>query len=271
MPLTSLALGQSIENMMKIVSVNLNGIRSAVSKDFKAWVETYQPDIIAVQETKAQIKLLDPDIYTFPGYTADFSCAEKKGYSGVGLYAKKAPIKINHSLGLDWADKEGRYIAFEYENFICISLYLPSGSSGEHRQVLKYEIMKFFYNEHLKHYLTLGKPVIICGDWNIAHKPIDIKNARANEKNSGFLPEERAWMDDVLTLGYLDTFREVCQDSHHYTWWSFRGKARENNVGWRIDYQIATPDLSGKILDAQIFPSPKYSDHAPLMITYDLV
>ena len=255
---------------MKIVSMNLNGIRSAVSKDFKAWVTEHQPDIIAVQETKAQIAHLDPDIYTFPGYTSAFSCAEKKGYSGVGLYAKTPPTAIHHHLGLDWADNEGRFIAFEYPNFMVISLYLPSGSSGEHRQTLKYEIMSYLYQNQLKTYLAFGKPVIICGDWNIAHKVIDIKNAKANEKNSGFLPEERAWMDQVLNLGYLDAFREVCQEPHQYTWWSFRGKARDNNVGWRIDYQITTQDLKHKILDAKIFPSPKYSDHAPLMISYDL-
>ena len=184
----------------------------------------------------------------------------------MGIYAKTQPNKIHKSIGLSWADQEGRYIAFEYDNLMVISLYLPSGSSGEHRQALKYEIMEYFYQNNLKHYLTLNKPIVICGDWNIAHKVIDIKNAKANEKNSGFLPEERAWMDNVLSLGYVDAFREVCKEPHQYTWWSFRGNARANNVGWRIDYQITTSDLKNKILSAEIFPSPKYSDHAPLML-----
>ncbi|MCP8352418.1 exodeoxyribonuclease III [Candidatus Synchoanobacter obligatus] len=253
---------------MKVVSMNLNGIRSAVRKDFKAWVKEHDPDFIAVQETKAQINTLDPEIVQFDGYTSAFSCAEKKGYSGVGIYAKKAPLTIHRTTGLDWADREGRYIAFEYENFMIVSLYLPSGSSGDARQALKYQMLDHFYQHQLQEYLTLNKPVIICGDWNIAHKTIDIKNAKANEKNSGFLPEERAWLDQVLELGYLDAFREVCDLPHQYTWWSFRGKARENNVGWRIDYQITTPDLKDKILSSQIFPSPRYSDHAPLLVEY---
>lgn len=253
---------------MKVVSLNLNGIRSAMRKDLLSWVNQVDPDIIAVQETKAQIPLLSPEEYEIPGYFCDFSNAEKKGYSGVGIYAKQNPLTITKTIGLDWADQEGRYIAFEYTNFIVISLYLPSGSSGEHRQELKYQMLDYFYHHSLQSYLKLDKPVIICGDWNIAHKVIDIKNAKANEKNSGFLPEERAWMDQVIELGYCDAFREVCQEPQQYTWWSFRGKARDNNVGWRIDYQMVSPSLKNSIVHAEIFPLPKLSDHAPLLITY---
>lgn len=255
---------------MDVVSFNLNGIRSAMRKDFALWVDAHQPDFICVQETKAQIKSLDESIYTLPGYYSEFSCAEKKGYSGVGIYAKRKPKTIIKQCGLDWADQEGRYIAFEYDDIIIISLYLPSGSSGDERQVLKYEMLDHFYDNHLSKYILYDKPVIICGDWNIAHKPIDIKNAKANEKNSGFLPEEREWMDKVLDLGYLDAFREVCDESHQYTWWSFRGQARANNVGWRIDYHITTPHLKNKIVSAEIYPTPLYSDHAPLLIKYDM-
>ncbi len=255
---------------MKIVSFNLNGIRSAMRKDMLSWVQTHNPDIIAVQETKAQIAHLRPDEYQIPGYYFDFSDAEKKGYSGVGIYSKIKPLIITKTTGLDWADNEGRYIAFEYSNLVVVSLYLPSGTSGEHRQALKYDMMAHFYSHQLKQYTALEKPVIVCGDWNIAHKVIDIKNAKSNQKNSGFLPEERAWMDEVLELGYLDAFREVCTEPHQYTWWSYRGKARENNVGWRIDYQIITADLKNKVESAQIFPSPRYSDHAPLLITYKI-
>ncbi len=253
---------------MKVVSLNLNGVRAAMRKDLLSWVNQVDPDIIAVQETKAQIPLLSPQEYEIPGYVCDFSNAEKKGYSGVGIYAKKKPINITKTIGLEWADQEGRYIAFEYPSFIVISLYLPSGSSGEHRQALKYQMLDYFYQHSLQSYLTLDKPVIICGDWNIAHKVIDIKNAKSNEKNSGFLPEERAWMDKVADLGYCDAFREVCKEPHQYTWWSYRGRARDNNVGWRIDYQMVTPNLKSRILQAEIFPLPKLSDHAPLLITY---
>ena len=255
---------------LNVVSFNLNGIRSAMRKDWTHWVNQVNPDIIAVQETKAQTSHLKPEEYELPGYYCAFSDAEKKGYSGVGIYAKTPPLSISHRIGLDWADQEGRFIAFEYEHTIIVSIYLPSGSSGEHRQELKYQMLDYFYQQTLQSYLTIGKSVIICGDWNIAHKVIDIKNAKANEKNSGFLPEEREWMDQVLTLGYLDAFRVVCKEPDQYTWWSFRGRARDNNVGWRIDYQIITPDLAHAVTQAKIFPTPKLSDHAPLVITYEI-
>lgn len=256
--------------MMKIASVNLNGLRAAFRRGFKDWVLEHNPDIIAVQETKAHMHHLEPHEHELDGYYADFVSAEKKGYSGVGIYAKEKPLKIHTTCGLDWADQEGRYIAFEYPNFMVISLYLPSGTSGDIRQALKYEMLDHFYTHHLKAYLTLKKPVIICGDWNIAHTPLDIKNAKANEKNSGFLPEERAWLDSVLELGYIDAFRAYSKEPHQYTWWTYRGKARENNVGWRIDYQMITPDLQDTLKKAEIFPHPVYSDHAPLLIEYEI-
>lgn len=254
---------------MKVVSFNLNGIRSAFQKGFRDWMHEHQPDFIAVQETKAQMDHIDPDIYHLEGYHHAFSCAEKKGYSGVGIYTKHPPQTIHKTYGLDWVDQEGRFIAFEYDNLLIVSIYLPSGTSGEHRQNLKYQLLDHFFEHKLKPYLQLKKPVIICGDWNIAHKAIDIKNAKANEKNSGFLPEERAWMDNVFELGYVDAFRAKCLEPHQYTWWSFRGQARTNNVGWRIDYQVVTPDLKHLITDTSIYPNPKYSDHAPLLIQYD--
>lgn len=255
---------------MKIASINLNGVRAAFRRGLQDWVSLHDPDIIAVQETKAQIHTLEPQEYLLPNYQSAFSSAEKKGYSGVGLYAKKEPLRIIDSCGLDWADEEGRYIAFEYPNFMVISLYMPSGTSGDHRQKLKYEMLDYFYEHHLKAYLKFDKPVIICGDINIAHKAIDIKNAKANEKNSGFLPEEREWMDSVLELGYIDAFRHRCKDEDHYTWWTYRGRARENNVGWRIDYQLTTPDVKDLIKHVEIFKDPVYSDHAPLLIEYEL-
>lgn len=255
---------------MIVACFNMNGIRSAMQKGFADWMSQYQPDFLCVQETKAQIDALDPSIYCLDGYHCSFSSAEKKGYSGVGIYAKKEPSNIIHHCGLSWADQEGRYIAFEYDHLMIVSLYMPSGSSGDARQALKYEMMAHFYQTHLIQYLDLNKPVIICGDWNIAHKPIDIKNAKANQKNSGFLPEERAWLDEVLTLGYVDAFRTVCVDPEQYTWWSYRARAREKNVGWRIDYQITTPDLKDKIKSTHIFPTPIYSDHAPFIVEYNI-
>lgn len=255
---------------MKIASINLNGIRAAIKRGIRDWVDEHSPDIIAVQETKAHIHTLKPEEYSFQGYEAAFSSAEKKGYSGVGLYTKKPPSAIHHQCGLQWADDEGRYIAFEYPNFMVISLYLPSGTSGEHRQILKYEILEHFYENNLKDYLAMDKPVIICADWNIAHKVIDIKNAKANEKHSGFLPEERAWVDSVIELGYIDAFRQINTEPHQYSWWSYRGRARENNVGWRLDYQMVTPDLLNKIKKVDIFSTPIYSDHAPVLIEYEL-
>lgn len=254
---------------MIIASFNMNGIRSAMQKGFAGWVSQHQPDFICVQETKAQIDTLDPSIYTLDDYHCAFSSAEKKGYSGVGIYAKKEPNQIIGHCGLTWADQEGRYIAFEYDHLMVVSIYMPSGSSKEERQILKYEMMAHFYQTHLQEYLNLNKPVIICGDWNIAHKVIDIKNAKANEKNSGFLPEERAWLDDVVKLGYIDAFRSVCNEPNQYTWWSYRARAREKNVGWRIDYQMVTPDLKDKIKSSTIYPSPIYSDHAPFIVEYD--
>lgn len=257
--------------MLRIITINLNGIRSAAKKGFFEWMLQQNADVICVQEIKAQEaelanKLLQPD-----GYHCHFHYAEKKGYSGVGIYTRHQPKKIVTGLGWLEADQEGRYLEADFGDIVIASLYLPSGSSGEHRQTIKFDFLRR-YRQHLETQLQQSKQYIICGDWNIAHKQIDLKNWRGNQKNSGFLPEERAWMDELLgPLGFVDAFRLINQDPEQYTWWSNRGQAWAKNVGWRIDYQIVTPGLKNVIKSAQIYKDQRFSDHAPLIIDYDIV
>lgn len=254
---------------MRIMTLNLNGIRSAARKGFFTWVNTQQIDVICLQETKAQEWQLDTAIY-LQDYQAYFFDAEKKGYSGVAIYSRIKPETVIGGLGWECADKEGRYLQLNFPNLSIASLYMPSGSSGEIRQKLKFEFLDH-YKTLLKKQRRQKRNFIICGDWNIAHKPIDLKNWRSNQKHSGFLPEERAWLDQVLgPMGYVDAFRAMNQQAEQYTWWSNRGRAWENNVGWRIDYQIITPDLRDKIKSATIYKDQRFSDHAPLTIEYKL-
>jgi exodeoxyribonuclease-3 len=253
---------------MRVITCNVNGIRSAQKKGFFEWVITQDADFICLQETKAQLNLLDSELLHIPGYLRYCSDAEKTGYSGVAVYAKQKPDKVKSILGFDCADKEGRYIELEYPNFSIISLYLPSGTSGDHRQAEKYRFMEKF-ELLLKEIIKHKKSCIICGDWNIAHKIIDIKNWKANQKNSGFLPAERAWFTKLLDeIGWVDAFRVANQEADQYTWWSNRGAAYEKNVGWRIDYQMITPDWKDRIQAASIYKKQKFSDHAPLILDY---
>lgn len=254
---------------MKVISFNANGIRSAAKKGFFTWLAAQDADFVCIQETKAQIDQLQSEAHFCPpGYFCDYVDAQKKGYSGVALYAKKKPLNIVTQLGFSTCDNEGRYVQFDYENLSVISLYLPSGSSGDERQALKFDFLERF-TEKLIALKNAGREVILCGDYNIAHKPIDLKNWRANQKNSGFLPEERAWMDNLLgDLGFVDAFRVINQEPDQYTWWSNRGRAWEKNVGWRIDYQVITPGLAGRVCGASIEINQRFSDHAPLTIEY---
>lgn len=255
---------------MKIISVNLNGIRSAERKGFFEWMQEQDADIVCVQEIRAQMKELKGEQFRPEGYYSYFVDAEKKGYSGVGIYTKVEPERVTKSLGWHVADNEARYIQLDYPDFSVVSLYLPSGTSGDERQTLKYEFLDN-YLEILKQQKQQSREMIICGDWNIAHKKIDIKNWRGNQKNSGFLPEERAWLDTLFDeVGYVDAFRVLNQEEDQYTWWSNRGRAYENNVGWRIDYQVVTPGLKDKIKSVDIYKDQKFSDHAPLIVDYDL-
>lgn len=255
---------------MKIVSANLNGIRAAEKKGFFEWMNKHQPDVVCIQETKAQEHQLEEEKHYPKGYHAYFFDAQKKGYSGVAIYSRKKPDKVICGLGegFEDMDAEGRYIQANFGDLSVISIYLPSGSSKEERQQVKFSFMDRFA-ERMKKMRRQRREYIICGDWNIVHKEIDIKNFKSNQKNSGCLPEERAWLDDVFEkLGYVDAFRVVNQEPHQYTWWSNRGQSWANNVGWRIDYQVITPGLHDKVKSTSIYKDERFSDHAPLIVEY---
>lgn len=255
----------------KIISLNANGIRAAARKGFFEWLPQQHADVVCIQETKAQIDQLQDDPIYFP---QDYHCyyvdAQKKGYSGVAVYSLKKPNKVITKLGIDEFDNEGRYLELQYDQFAVVSLYAPSGSSSDERQQAKFRFMNVFM-DHLKSLKRRKREYIICGDWNIAHKEIDLKNWKGNKKNSGFLPEERAWLDELFyKQKYIDVFRELNQQEDQYTWWSNRGQAWAKNVGWRIDYHVATPGLANKAISESIFKDERFSDHAPLSIEYKI-
>jgi exodeoxyribonuclease III len=254
---------------VRILTLNLNGIRSAAKKGAFEWLLSQDADVICVQELKAQAADLGPELRCLPGYHSAFHYAEKKGYSGVGIYARSQPDAIIEGLGVAEIDSEGRYLEARFGNLSVVSLYLPSGSSGPERQAVKFAFLAHFM-PHLDALLASGREVVVCGDWNIAHTERDLKNWRGNQKNSGFLPEERAWMSALLEQGWVDSHRRVCPDAEGeaYTWWSNRGQAWANNVGWRIDYQIATPGIAAGAHNARVYKEQRFSDHAPLMIDY---
>jgi len=256
--------------MFRIISANLNGIRSASSKGFFSWLQSVDADIVCLQELKAQAADMSAEMLQPQGMHGYFHYAEKKGYSGVGIYSKKPADHVIEGLGFADIDSEGRYLEIQFGNLSVISLYLPSGSSSEERQTIKYSVMDRFY-PHLAALQASGRDVVICGDWNIAHQNIDLKNWRGNQKNSGFLPEERAWLTQVFNeLGWVDVYRQLQPDAVEecYTWWSNRGQAWANNVGWRIDYQIATPAMAAKAVATYVYKEQRFSDHAPLVIDY---
>jgi exodeoxyribonuclease-3 len=254
---------------MRIVTLNANGIRSAARKGFFTWMKSCKPDLVCIQETKAQIGQL-ADVEFFPtGYHCYYHDAARKGYSGVAIYTRNAPLSVHYGLGWHDVDAEGRYLEVRFEKLRVISLYVQSGTSGEERQAVKYRFMDRFM-PYLESLHETGCECVICGDWNIAHRKIDLKNWRGNQKNSGFLPEERAWMDRLFGhAGFVDAFRVANQESDQYTWWSNRGQARAKNVGWRIDYQVITPGLADKVRSVAIYTDERFSDHAPLTIEYD--
>ncbi|MBT5558564.1 MAG: exodeoxyribonuclease III [Proteobacteria bacterium] len=255
---------------MKIVSVNVNGIRAAGRKGFYDWIAKEQPDVVCMQELKAQPDQITDALYHPEGYHTYFHSAEKKGYSGVGIYSLAEPENVQEGLGWKDFDSEGRYLQVDYPDLSIVSLYMPSGSSKEERQDFKYVVMDRFESV-LKEMQKQDREWIICGDWNIAHKKIDIKNWRGNQKNSGFLPEERAWMDWLFDeAGFVDAFRAVDDREEQYTWWSNRGQAWANNTGWRIDYHVVTPGLAQKVVRANIYKEERFSDHAPLTLEYDI-
>lgn len=258
--------------MLRIITLNLNGIRSATSKGWLSWLGTQGADVVCLQEIKAQEKDLTAELRTPGGLHAAWSFAEKPGYSGVGLLSRTAPACLRQGFGIDEFDREGRLIQADLdEKLSVISLYLPSGSSSDERQAAKFRFMDAFL-PHLKTLRTCGRELVICGDWNIAHREVDLKNWKSNQKNSGFLPEERAWLSRVFDeLGFVDVYRQLEPDTTDacYTWWSNRGQAWANNVGWRLDYQVATPGIAATARLAGIFKTERFSDHAPLTIDYE--
>ena len=256
--------------MAKIITCNTNGIRSASRKGFFEWMQSESPDVVCIQETKAQQDQLTDPLFHPSGYHCYYNDAIKKGYSGTALYSKAKPQRVIRSLGWDPADSEGRYLQADFKGLSVISLYLPSGSSGDAAQQRKVLFMGHFM-EHLRALRRKRREYIICADWNICHKEIDLKNWRPNRKNSGFLPEERAWLDELYDeVGWVDSFRLVNQESDQYTWWSNRGQAWAKNVGWRLDYQMITPKLAAKVLRASVYREERFSDHAPHTMEYDL-
>jgi exodeoxyribonuclease-3 len=251
---------------MKIVSYNVNGIRSAMSKGLIDWIREDQADIYCFQELKANKEDIDSAAFEQLGYHTYWFSAQKKGYSGVGIISKIAPKQVIYGCGLEQADAEGRVLQLEFDQFHLINTYFPSGSSGEERQAYK---MKFLedYLSYLKSRVELPHAnVILAGDYNICHKAIDIHDPKGNKDSSGFLPEERAWMDTFFEAGMVDTFRHMNPDPHQYSWWSFRANARNNNKGWRIDYINVSASLQPHIHHAEILQHVKHSDHCPVLL-----
>lgn len=254
---------------MRVLTLNANGIRSAARKGFFEWMDTQQADILCLQETKAQEHQLSEPHFWPDSHLAFFQDAEKKGYSGVAIYSTREPDDIIRGLGWPDMDAEGRYLEARFGKLSVVSIYIPSGSSSEERQAIKFSFLERFL-PYLQDCANSGRDYIFCGDWNIAHKPIDLKNWRGNQKNSGFLPEERAWLDVVFDQeGWVDAFRALNKEPDQYTWWSNRGQAWTKNVGWRIDYQVVSPSLKACLRAASIYKDTRFSDHAPLTIDYD--
>ncbi|MFZ5503838.1 MAG: exodeoxyribonuclease III [Pseudomonadota bacterium] len=254
---------------MRIITLNLNGIRSAHNKGLPAWFSRQHADILCVQELKAQQADMTAEMLAPPGYHGYFHYAEKKGYSGVGIYSKRKPDAVIAGLGIPGFDAEGRYIEAQFGNLSVVSLYLPSGSSGEERQAVKFKFLEVFM-PHLQTLKQSGREIIVCGDWNIAHTEKDLKNWKGNKKNSGFLPEERAWLSKLFDeIGFVDVFRQLHPELEAYTWWSNRGQAWAKDVGWRIDYQITTPGVAKKAKTTGIYKEQRFSDHAPLTVDYE--
>lgn len=254
---------------MRVITFNANGIRSAARKGFFAWLKGQAADVVCIQETKAQVDQLSDPVFSPKGYHCYYHDAEKKGYSGVAIYTRHKPDETRFGIGWELMDTEGRWLRADFGNLSVISLYLQSGSSKEERQQIKFQSMDYL-QPLLRDLARDGREYLVCGDWNIAHRKIDLKNWRGNQKNSGFLPEERAWMDELFgDVGWVDAFRVVEPGEEQYTWWSNRGQAWQNNTGWRIDYHVATPGIGRAARKVKIYKKERFSDHAPLVIDYD--
>jgi exodeoxyribonuclease III len=254
---------------MKIYSWNVNGLRAIAKKGFIEWFTREKPDILCLQETKASPEQLDETLLNPAGYTGYFSSAQKKGYSGVATYTKAKPDKIGYGFGIDKFDSEGRVLMTDHGSFMLFNIYFPNGKKDQERLNYKMD----FYEEILKYFDSLknnGKKLVICGDYNTAHKEIDLSRSKENEKVSGFLPIERAWLDKLVSHGYMDTFRHFNKEPNHYTWWDMVSRARERNVGWRIDYFFISDNLLVNLKKAWIMPDVMGSDHCPVGIELKL-
>ncbi|MEE3037420.1 MAG: exodeoxyribonuclease III [Bacteroidota bacterium] len=254
---------------MKVISYNINGIRAALSKGLDQWIKAAQADILCFQEIKANESQFDVQIFEDLGYHTYWFPAQKLGYSGTAILSKIKPQSINYGMGHDSYDYEGRVLKADFDDFSIINAYMPSGSSGEIRQAFKYQFLDDFYN-YIKQLLNTHPNLIVCGDYNICHQPIDIHNPLRNKNTSGFLPQEREWLTSFLALGFVDTFRNFCDEPHHYSWWSYRANARAKNLGWRIDYLLASLPLQKHLSSAQILSQAKHSDHCPVVLSLDV-
>jgi exodeoxyribonuclease-3 len=256
--------------MFRIITCNLNGIRAAARKGFFAWMEAQAADIVCLQETKAQEHQLPAEALDLPHYHAAFFDAQKKGYSGVAIYARREPARIVRGIDMADMDAEGRFLRMDFDGGLSIaSLYVPSGTMGPARQAVKESFLERF-TAHLAQMRNEGRAFVVCGDFNIAHREIDVFSPKSCAHTTGFLPRERAWFDDVTErIGWIDAFRVVNSEPRQFTWWSSWKGAWENNLGWRIDYQLATPDLAPKVRSAAIYRGERFSDHAPVTIDYD--
>lgn len=254
--------------MKKIITYNVNGIRSALSKNFLEWLLASNADIICLQEIKANPEQIDLSIFEKAGYFNYWYPAQKKGYSGVAILTKIKPTQVTYGMGIEKYDNEGRFLRADFDDISVASVYMPSGSSGEERQGFKMEWLQDF-TQYITELKQTRNKLIICGDYNICNKAIDIHNPKSNANSSGFLPEERAWFDAFLADGFVDSFRQFNQEAHQYTWWSFRFNARAKNLGWRIDYNIVTQNLQDKLVGARILAEAKHSDHCPCVLDID--
>lgn len=250
---------------IRLACWNVNGLRAAARKGFFEWLSSSSPDIVGIQEAKLGRDNIPEELKSPPGYSSFFSLAERKGYSGVGLYSKLRPHAVHHGMGIERFDSEGRYVRADFEEFSLLNVYFPNGKAGSERLAYKMD----FYEHFLIHVEGLrkeGKKLVICGDVNTAHKPIDLARPKENEGISGFLPEERAWMDKFLSSGFVDAFRHFNKDPRRYSWWSMRTAARERNVGWRIDYFFVSEDLLENLSAAELHPEVYGSDHCPISL-----
>lgn len=250
---------------MKILSWNVNGIRAVHKKGFLDWLHEESPDILCIQETKSQVEQLPEELQTIEGYTVNYTSAERKGYSGVAIFSKTAPETVQHGLGIPQFDTEGRTQIADFGHFLLYSVYFPNGKASAERLNYKMDFYAAFMN-HINEARDKGHKIVFCGDVNTAHQAIDLARPKQNEDTSGFLPIERAWIDEVVQNGYVDTFREFVKDGDHYSWWDYKTKARDRNIGWRIDYHFISDSLRPNLVNAFILDGVLGSDHCPVGI-----